>query len=125
MMSSLAENGISITLLQVDGPRRAEILEYIDLPVDSPNWPHLVNLETQVADVLELTQDPKAREIPKQDFAKKDDGPTQRFRTCIGSILDQVIANESSLNEWSNSVGDKDFGAGAISASKADMLDFP
>ena len=45
-MSSLAENGISITLLQVDGPRRAEILEYIDLPVDSPNWKNPVNLET-------------------------------------------------------------------------------
>lgn len=98
-MSSLAENGISITLLQVDGPRRSAILEYIDLPVDSPSWPQLVNLEKQVTDVLELTQDPKARERPKQDFAPKDDGPTQGFRTCVRNVLDKVISAESALNE--------------------------
>ena len=72
-----------------------------------------------MADVIELTQDPKARERPKEDFAPKDDGPTQRFRTCVGNVLDKVVAVESSLNEWGSSVGDKDFGTAATSASKA------
>lgn len=54
LMSSLDMNGISITLLRVDGPRRAEILEYIDLPVDTPNWPRVVNLENQIDNIVAL-----------------------------------------------------------------------
>ena len=72
-----------------------------------------------MADVLELTQDPKARERPKEDFAPKDDRPTQQFRACAGNVLDQVIAAESSFNQWGSSVGNKDFGTAAASASKA------
>lgn len=54
LMSSLDMNGISITLLRVDGPRRSEILQYIDLPVDTPNWPRVVNLENECNNLVAL-----------------------------------------------------------------------
>lgn len=55
-MSSLDMNGISITLLRVDAGRRAEILEYIDLAVDTPNWPRVVNLEKAADNLVELNK---------------------------------------------------------------------
>ena len=45
LMSSLERSGISISVLNVNGKRRDEILKYIDLEVDSPFWPKVVNLE--------------------------------------------------------------------------------
>ena len=46
-MSSLERSGISITILNVKGPRRDELLKYVDLKVDSPFWPKIINMENQ------------------------------------------------------------------------------
>ena len=54
LMTALDMNGISITLLRVDGPKRDELLEYIDLKVDSPNWPTVLNLDENINPVVEL-----------------------------------------------------------------------
>jgi len=45
LMSSLERSGISITILNVSGNRRNEILKYIDLEVDTSFWPKVVNME--------------------------------------------------------------------------------
>lgn len=47
LMSSLDMNGISITVLKLNDQNKAEVLSYLDLPVDSPFWPGVVNMETQ------------------------------------------------------------------------------
>ena len=53
-MTSLDMNGISITVLRVDGDRREEILSYIDMPVDSPFWTRALNLEAKEENIVEL-----------------------------------------------------------------------
>ena len=53
-MTSLDMNGISLTVLRVDGDRREEILSYIDMPVDSPFWTRVVNLEQKEENIVEL-----------------------------------------------------------------------
>jgi len=45
MMTSMDMNGISITVLKVDAEHKEQILSYIDMPVDSPAWPKVLNLE--------------------------------------------------------------------------------
>ena len=47
LMSSLDMNGISITVLKLNDQNKAEVLSYLDLQVDSPFWPGVVNMETQ------------------------------------------------------------------------------
>jgi hypothetical protein len=53
-MSALDLNGITVTIMRADGKRKDEILQYIDLKVDSPNWPKIINLEEQNSPVVEL-----------------------------------------------------------------------
>ena len=47
LMSSLDMNGMSITVLKLNDSNKAEVLSYLDLPVDSPFWPGVVNMEAQ------------------------------------------------------------------------------
>ena len=117
-MSSLNMNGISITLLRVDGPRRAEILEYIDLPVDTPNWPRVVNMEAQVDNLVALGRGDQSA-VTNQDFSASDSEATKAFRAGVGKVLETIIANEDALTKMDGAVGDGDLGIGATRGSKA------
>ena len=61
LMSSLDRSGISFTVLNVGGPRRAELLRYIDLKVDSPNWPKVVNFEKNVSNLIPQNSTPEVK----------------------------------------------------------------
>ena len=53
-MSSLDMNGISLTVLKLNDSNKEEVLSYLDLPVDSPFWPGVVNMQSQTQNVIAL-----------------------------------------------------------------------
>ena len=70
-----------------------------------------------MADVLELTQNPKERDIPKRDYSVQDDGPTKEFRIKLRNICEKIIANEPNLCGSGKEGGDLDFAEGAAKAA--------
>lgn len=115
IMTSLDMNGISLTILNLPEDKSAEILSYIDMPVDTPFWPKAVSLEGKPNNLIELKH---PDDIENVSTIATDDELTKNFRARVRSVLERIISNEQSLTEMDAKVGDGDLGIGAARASK-------
>ena len=69
-MSSLDMNGISLTVLKLNDSNKEEVLSYLDLPVDSPFWPGVVNMQSQTQNVIALGR--KQEVVDSTDYSASD-----------------------------------------------------
>ena len=115
-MTSLDMNGMSITVLRL-GDRRDEVLSYIDLQVDSPNWTGCVNMEQYENNIVELNIQDGAADAT--DYSEGENYMSKRVRMGLSNIFDNVIKMEAEFTKQDSDVGDGDMGVGATRASKA------
>ena len=85
LMSSLDMNGMSITVLKLNDSNKAEVLSYLDLPVDSPFWPGVVNMEAQTQNVIALGKKPESYD--QTNYSASDDEKTKKFRAGFVNVL--------------------------------------
>ena len=126
MLTSMDMNGISITVLKVDKEHKEEILAYIDMPVDSPAWPKVINLEK-----YEYEENILKKHIPRhgpnydsdedrpEDFSLKDDSDAKMLRKSAETALGAIIENEAVLTKYDRDVEDGGLGTRATRAAKA------
>jgi len=116
-MSSLDRSGISFTILNVAGPRRAELLQYIDLEVDAPNWPKVVNMEEKVDNLIALNGNKEVKEV--KDFAAEDDDETKSLRFTLRKICDRLSKKAGIFYDYGKYVSNRYFGKAVSKAAKA------
>jgi len=116
-MSSLDRSGISITILNVAGPRRAELLRYIDLEVDAPSWPKVVNMEKKVDNLIALNSTKTVKE--SKNFATSDDDETKRFRFTIRKVCDRLSKKAGIFYDYGKYVSNRYFGKAVSKTAKA------
>ena len=96
-MSSLDMNGMSITVLKLNDQNKAQVLSYLDLPVDSPFWPGVVNMQAQTQNVIALGRKPESYD--QTDFGASDDEKTKKFRAGLVKVLEKIIEQADNLTK--------------------------
>ena len=115
LMSSLDMNGMSLTVLKLNEANKAEVLSYLDMPVDSPFWPGITNTENASQNIIELGIEQS--KVDKKDFS----GTESKFRDGAKTIFNKIIEQADELTKQDSDVGDGDLGIGASRASKNSM----
>ena len=114
VVSSLDMNGISLTVLNVS-ELGDEVLSFVDLPVSSPFWPKVCNIEAHKFAPIE--QKIVSQKV-QQDCTDKDGDKAKWLRASIAAVMEKVIAAEPALTKMDGDVGDADLGIGATRAAK-------
>ena len=112
-------NGISLTVLKLNDSNKEEVLSYLDLPVDSPFWPGVVNMQSQTQNVIALGR--KQEVVDSTDFSASDNEQTKKFRAGFKNVLDQIVEKADELTKQDSDVGDGDLGIGASRAAKSTL----
>jgi TRAP-type mannitol/chloroaromatic compound transport system substrate-binding protein len=91
----------------------------LDLAVDSPFWPGVVNMETQSQNVIALGKKPESYDAT--NYSTSDDDTSYKFRNGFVKVLDKIIEQADNLTKQDSDVGDGDLGIGACRAAKSTL----
>ncbi|KRX08442.1 DhaL domain [Pseudocohnilembus persalinus] len=123
IMTSLEMHGITLTIQKLEADLEQEILEYLDLPVQTKHW----NISTPTQETASIYKEPKIKPQKSYSETKKhlsDSG--EKVKKGIAQIFSQLIKLESHFNQLDSIVGDGDCGTGMARACQSVLqnLDF-
>ena len=124
LISSLEMHGISITILNLKFPfeKKDEIIEYIDIECDIPNYisikPLKIN-EIYVENNYNNIEDYNKKNFKNNEIIKLKSESGIKLKKSLLFIFENLINENQYLNLCDSEVGDGDLGSGVTKSCKA------